>query len=137
MLGARGSVTRWATGVLAVATAALLLYVVALVVMGWLAVAAFAVLRPSSSLSVDVPGMFADAAPALLVGWCVGRAAAACSSPVSRCPRRPGRRGGCSVRVPARCVTVLAGARPPLRNTRSERASLVRKVGCRGAGKVR
>ena len=86
VLGARGSVTRWATGVLAVATAALLLYVVALVVMGWLAMAAFAVLRPSSSLSVDVPGMFADAAPALLVGWCVGRAAAAVLEPGESVP---------------------------------------------------
>ena len=47
LLGARGSVTRWATGVMAVATAALLLYLGALVVMGWLAVAAYELLRPS------------------------------------------------------------------------------------------
>jgi len=86
VLGYRGSVTRWATGVLAAATAALLLYLGALVLMGWLAVAAFAVLRPSASLSLDVPGMFADVAPALLVGWCVGRAAAAVLEPGESMP---------------------------------------------------
>jgi hypothetical protein len=86
LVGARGSVTRWATWVLAVATAGLLLYVGALVVMGWLAMAALAVLRPSSSLSLNVAGLFADAAPALLVGWCVGRAAAAVLEPGESVP---------------------------------------------------
>ena len=85
-LGPRGSVTRWATVVLSLATAALLLYLAALVVVGWLAVAALAVLRPSSSPAVDVSGMLADAAPALLVGWCVGRASAAELEPGTSMP---------------------------------------------------
>ena len=84
----RGSVTRWAIGVLAVATAALLLYLGALVVVGWLAVAALDRAQPSSSPAVDVAGMLADAAPALLVGWCIGRAAAAVLEPGRRCHRR-------------------------------------------------
>ena len=86
LLGARGSATRWATWVLAAATAALLLYLGALVVMGRLAVAALAVLLPSSSPALDVAGLVADAAPALLVGWCVGRASAAVLEPGASMP---------------------------------------------------
>jgi hypothetical protein len=86
LLWARGSVTRWATAVLALATVALLLYLGALVVVGWLAVAALAVLRPSSAPVVDVSGMLVDAAPALLVGWCVGRASAAVLEPGTSMP---------------------------------------------------
>ena len=86
VLGARGSVTRWATWVLAAATGALLLYLGALVVMGWLVSAALAVLFPSSSPAVDVAGMVAAAAPALLVGWCVGRASAAVLEPGTSVP---------------------------------------------------
>jgi len=86
VLGTSGSVTRWATGVLAAATTALLLYLAALVLMGWFTVAVLAVLRPSTSPSLDVAGLVADTAPALLVGWCVGRAAAAVLEPGESMP---------------------------------------------------
>ena len=64
----------WAVGVLAVATTALLGYVVALAAVASLVGIALDAVRHRGSPSVDLSLVAADVLPALLVGWCIGLA---------------------------------------------------------------
>ena len=58
-------------------TLALLGYVALLVVANWLFAVGWNAVTTGESVSVDVLAIGADLAPALLVGWCTGLAAAA------------------------------------------------------------
>ena len=64
----------WAVGVLAVATTALLGYVVALAAVASLVGIALDAVRHRGSPSVDLSLVAADVLPGLLVGWCIGLA---------------------------------------------------------------
>ncbi len=64
----------WAVGVLAVATTALLGYVVALAAFTALVGIALDAVRHGGSPSVDLSLVVADVLPGLLVGWCIGLA---------------------------------------------------------------
>ena len=68
---------RWAAGVLAASTVLLLAYAALLVAAAWLFASAWTVVTARESVSVDALAIGADLAPALLVGWCTGLAAAA------------------------------------------------------------
>lgn len=68
---------RWAVGVLAVSTLALIAYAALLVVASWLFAFGWNTVTAGESVSVDVLAIGADLAPALLVGWCTGLAASA------------------------------------------------------------
>lgn len=65
----------WAAGVLSVATACLLGYVLLLVAFAALVGAALDAVRQRDSPSVDLSLVAADVLPGLLVGWCIGLAA--------------------------------------------------------------
>jgi len=71
------SASAWANVVLAVGTVAALLHTVVLVAVAWGFAWAYDVVTGQEPGSVDVLGAAVDLAPALLVGWCLGRAAAA------------------------------------------------------------
>ena len=64
----------WTVGVLAVATTALLGYVVALAAVASLVGTALDAVRHRGSPSVDLSLVAADVLPGLLVGWCIGLA---------------------------------------------------------------
>jgi len=66
---------RWAAGVLAFATTALLSYVAVLMWAAWLLVSVFG--GSEAAASFDLLSIGSDFAPALLVGWCTGLATSA------------------------------------------------------------
>ena len=68
---------RWAVGVLALSTLALVAYAALLVLANWLFAFGWSTVTTGESVSVDVLAIGADLAPALLVGWCTGLAGAA------------------------------------------------------------
>jgi hypothetical protein len=68
---------RWAVGVLLVATLALVAYLALVTVAAALAVVLLGAVLDLDATRLDLAGVAVDAAPALLVGWCLGLAAAA------------------------------------------------------------
>jgi hypothetical protein len=68
---------RWAVGVLTVSTLLLVAYLALLVLATWLFASAWNVVFSQPAGSLDVLGIVAGAAPALLVGWCTGLATSA------------------------------------------------------------
>lgn len=68
---------RWAVGTLLVATLALAAYLALVMLAAALVVALFGSVLDPGSGRLDAGGLALDAAPGLLVGWCLGLAAAA------------------------------------------------------------